>query len=516
MHRLTRRMLSGSLGLLPLARTGATRAAQSRRLIVGMSGWPPAFEPVLYMQTATRRVVPQLFDTLLRVDPKNDTTLRPALAESVQRISDQALQVRLRPGVKFHDGSILTAEDVAFSFGPAHLLGPGQAGRGVAMATLDRLDRVEVVDPLTVIVYAKGPDPALEQRLGAWASQIVSRQAFESAGSWDRWANAPVGTGPYKLVEQKTDVRVLLRAHEAYWGGPPPFHELEYRVVPEVASRINGLLAGDLDLITDVPPDQFSSISGRPDLHVVGGAIPNVRYLAIDTTDPVLRDVRIRRALSLAIDRVLITRSLWEGRVSVPNGFQLASFGPMFIEDFPAPRYDQDEARALLRAAGYRGDPITYKLLTNYYPTQVATAQALVEMWRAVGLNVHIQMLENFSQIYKRPVHAIWDSSTTANFPDPLGLTWHDFGPAGTVVQATGPWRNDEYLALGQRLQSTMDLAERRRAHRRWLEILGTEDPPGIVLHVSGQFYGKRKDVAWQPRASLDMGFGPFDAGSGL
>lgn len=490
------------------ARSAGADQSPRRSLTVGMSGFPPALEPVLFNHTATRRVVPQIFDTLIAFDHANGMALRPALAERWDRVDARAVRLALRPGVTFHDGSPFTADDVVFTFSPDHLLGPGRAGRVVAMQTLERIDRVEVVDPHTVIIHAKGDDALLEQRLAAWSSEIVGKRAFEAAGSWDRWIAAPVGTGPYRLVEQKLDIHVALAAHEGYWGGRPPFDGVTYRIVPELAARMNGLLAGELDLITDVPPDQFAGIQGRPDLEVAGGAVQNIRTLTVDKTDPVLADPRIRRALSLAIDRKLFVEALWDNRVPVPNGYQLPSFGPGYIEDFPGPAYDPDQARKLLADAGYKGEPITYRLLNNYYTNQVAGAQTMIEMWRAVGLNVQLQMMENFSQVQRAPVHAIYDNSNTATFPDHLGHAWRDFGPNGGTTKL-GVWSNDEYFALGAKLQDTYEVGDRRRIVRRMLEILDRDDPPCIILHVSGQFYGKRRDLPWQPGQTLDLNFGP-------
>jgi peptide/nickel transport system substrate-binding protein len=485
------------------------RAATPGRLTIAMSGFPPAVEPILANHTATRRVVPQMFDTLIAFDHARNMALRAALAEQWSRVDGRALRLTLRRGVTFHDGSPFTAADVAFSFSPDHLLGPGRSGRSVAMQTLDRIERVEVVDDHTVIIHAKGDDALLEQRLAAWAAEIVSKRAFEAAGGWDRWAAAPVGTGPYRLVGQRLDIGVELAAHAAYWGGRPAFERITYKIVPEVAARVAGLRSGEYDIITDLPPDLFSEIERQPGLEVVGGQVQNIRFLVIDGASPVLRDARVRRALSLAIDRKLFLEALWNNRITAPNGFQLPSFGSGYIEDFPALAHDPAEARALLAAAGYRGETITYRLLNNYYPNQVAGAQTMVEMWRAVGIKVELEMMENFSQIQKAPIHAIYDSSSTAIFLDHLGHAWREFGPNGTLPRQAGIQTNAEYQALGTRLQGVFDTAERRAIIRRMLTILHTEDPPCVMLHASGQFYGKRRDVAWTPGQTLDMNFGP-------
>lgn len=500
-------------GLMSMGKLGfaAAPVTERRLLKIGMSGFPASIEPVLYNSTAARRVIPQVFDTLIGFDQTQKMALRPALAERWERIDGTALRLFLRKGVSFHDGSPLTARDVAFSFSPDHLLGPGKAGKTVAMQTLDTVERVEIVDDRTVVVRAKGDDALLEKRLASWASEIVGSRAFEAAGSWDKWIAAPVGTGPYRVVGQELDVKVVLASFDKYWGGKPPYAGIEYRIIPELASRMNALSAGEVDFITDLSPDMFSEIEKSQGLEVAGGAVQNTRSLVIDTTGPILAKVGVRRALSLAIDRKALVEALWQNRVLVPNGFQLPSFGEAYIEDFPGCAYDPDLARKLLAESGYQGETITYKLLNNYYPNQVAGAQVMVEMWRAVGLNVEIQMMENFGQIEHKPINAIYDNSTTAIFPDLLAHAWRLLGPKGELPQL-GMWQDKDFFALGEKLKATIEPADRRAILGKMLEIIDHENPPCVVLHGSGQFYGKRKDIAWLPGQTLDLNFGPFNA----
>lgn len=513
---LTRRnfMAAGAAGCLMTMigpRFAVAQTTQRRVLRVGTSGFPAIIEPVLSVATATRRLAPQLFDTLIGFEQTESMALRPALAERWERLDGAALRLFLRQGVLFHDGTPFTAADVAFSLSPRHLLGPNMSGRSSAMQTLDMIDRVEVINDHTVIIRAKGDDALLEKRLASWCSEIVSKRAFDAAGSWEKWSAAPVGTGPYKLVRQTLDVEVVLTAHDRYWGGTPPFAGIEFKIIPELASRVNALAAGEIDLITDLAPDSFAEIAKRPALEVTGGAVQNIRYLAIDQTDPVLSKVGVRRALSLALDRKSIVEALWQNKLPVPNGYQFPSYGDGYLEDYPELAYDPDLARKLLKEAGYKGEVITYKLLNDYYPNQVASAQIMIEMWRAVGLKVKIQMMENFAQIQTKPVHAIYDSSSTAIFPDHLAHAWREFGPQGTMPQV-GIWKNEEYFNLGAKLKTTSDPQARRPIIRRMLDIITTEDPPCVVLNGSGQFYGKRKDVAWKAGQTLDLNFGPFNA----
>ncbi|WP_234896546.1 ABC transporter substrate-binding protein, partial [Sinorhizobium meliloti] len=484
--------------------------ASRRTLRVGMAGYPTTFEPVLLTQTATRRVVSQMFDTLIAFDQTPAMALRPALAERWERVSARVLRVFLRAGVTFHDGRSLSVEDVAFSLSPQHLLGPKMAGQATAMATLDTIDHVEIVDNHTVIVHTKVDDTLLEKRLASWGAEIISKTAFEKAGDWNTWAAAPVGTGPYRLVSHNLDAEVVLSAHDDYWGGIPPFSGIHFRVIPEQASRMNALIAGEVDFITDLAPDMFSEIEKYPELEVAGGPVMNIRALNIDTTNPILGKVGVRRALSLALDREMFVKALWQGKLIIPNGFQLPSFGEAYIEDFPALTYDPDLARQLLREAGYNGETITYRLLNNYYPNQVTGAQVMIEMWRAVGLNVQIQMMENFGQVEKAPINAIYDTSSTATLPDPLGHAWRLFGSSSGNVKS-GIWGNKEYFGLGEQLKMTTDTGERRKILRRMLEITTNDDPPCVILHASGQFYAKRRDLTWSPGQTLDLNFGPLN-----
>ncbi|MDW9782185.1 oligopeptide ABC transporter substrate-binding protein [Sinorhizobium meliloti] len=489
----------------------AARAEDRRVLRIGMSAFPTAIEPVLYNSTATRRVVPQLFDTLIAFDQTDKLGLRPALAERWERVDGTALRLFLRKGVSFHDGSPFTARDVVFSLSPDHLLGSSKAGKSVAMQTLETIDRVDIVDDHTVIVRAKGDDALLEKRLASWASEIVSSRAFDAAGSWEKWIVAPVGTGPYRIVSQKLDVNIVLTAFDDYWGGKPPYAGIEFRIVPELASRMNALAAGEVDFITDLTPDMFSEIEGRQGLEVAGGPVQNTRSVVIDTTGPVLSKLGVRRALSLAIDRKALVEALWQNRLPIPNGMQFPSFGEGYIADFPALAYDPELARKLLSDSGYKGERITYKLLNNYYPNQVAGAQIMIEMWRAVGLNVELQMMENFAQIQQKPINAIYDNSTTAIFPDLLAHAWRLLGPNGELPKL-GMWEDKAFFALGEKLKSTVEAVDRRTIIREMLEILHEKNPPCVVLHGSGQFYAKRKDIAWLPGQTLDLNFGPFNA----
>jgi len=483
-------------------------------------------EPLREQSNVMTRVVTSFLEPLIDLDWIGDLSLRPALAESWRRIDDRTLELRLRDA-RFHDGRKVTAEDVAFTFGPEHMWGgtatpsggmftSTTAGRGtkappaevpaIARLAFPGFDRMEVVDARTVRLVNRTPDVTLEGRLARPAAAIISRAAFEAAEDWLGWARRPIGSGPYRIADYRPETHLLLEAFDDHWAGRPPLRNIRFVQVPEVAARVNGLRTGEFDFACDLPPDQIAVVAGSPRHEVVGRAIANHRVTAFDKTHPTLRDPRIRRAITHAIDRKAISDGLWAGQAPLPKGMQFDFYGPMLLEDWESPRFDLAEARRLLREAGYRSDPIPYRLLNNYYTNQTPTAQVLAEGWRQAGLNVVIEMKENWSQILLADGgRAVRDNSNTAFFNDPVGAM-AAFGPSGQQW-ASGEWRNDEAAAALDALQGSTDLQRRRAALRRMLEICEREDPAYTVLHGTVNLTGKRKDIGWRAAGSFAMDF---------
>ncbi|MBR0665134.1 oligopeptide ABC transporter substrate-binding protein [Roseomonas hellenica] len=507
MTGITRRTALAAAALTPLSGSARAQPSAPSGLIIAMPTHPEVLEPVLGNNLPKLRSLPNLFDGLLAIDARDGVRIRPALAERWRRVDARVLEFDLRRDVVFHDGSPMTAEDVVFSLGPERGRGPGGAGRTVTPQYLSTIERVETTGPHAVRVTTRAPDPLIEQRLAGWSAEIVSQRAFRAASDWDRWAAAPVGTGPYRMAESRTDVRLLLRRHDRHWAGPAPYESLDFRIVPELAARVAGLRTGDFDIIVDVSPDLIPEVERDRRFLVAGGSIPNVRFVNCDIGHPLLADARIRRALSFAVDREAIVAGLWVGRTDIPRGFQSPAFGAMYIEDFPYPRHDPEAARRLLREAGYGGAPIPYRVMPNYYPLEVQTAQVLVEMWRAVGIAVRIEAVEGLSQARRLPIHAMWNESTLMFYPDPLSMASRSHGPGGVFQRALTRWANPEFNGIAAALETEGDLAPRRRLHRRALEILDHDDPPCVILHNNAVLYGFRRDISWRPGSSVALDF---------
>ena len=179
----------------------------------------------------------------------------------------------------------------------------------------------------------------------------------------------------------------------------------------------------------------------------------------------------------------------------------------MFIEGWTVPEYNPQLARDLLKQAGYKGDAIPYRLLNNYYTNQVPTGQILVEMWKQAGLNVEIEMKENWGQIMDFSTQAgvrDWSASNTIN--DPITPMVTQFGP-NSVPQQRGEWTNDEVNTLSQVMETSTDRAKRKQAFARMLEICEREDPAYQLLHQNAVFTGMRSDLNWKAAPAFAMDF---------
>lgn len=487
--------------------------------------------------TAARKYQNMIYEQLIALD-LSDPNLgaKPGLATEWKWLNETTLELKLRKGVKFHNGDEMKADDVVFSFSDERYgrLPEQVKAREAGQPTFTRADgskgivppavtaanrksewpllkSVEKVDDYTVRFIMEKATLDTEARLARVNyAAIISKRGFQEAKSWADFALHPVATGPYKVTSVDQGAAIHLVSNDAYWGGLPPIAKLDLMVVPEAASRMNGLMSGEYDIVSDVGPDQVPLIKNSEDFDVVGGPVANIRFIALDTNNGPLKNKLIRQALSHSIDRDTIVNTLWGGLTAVPQGFQHKLFGDLFVSDFKSPAYDPALAKKLLTEAGYKGEKITYRVHNDYYPNELTVAQFDLDNLRKIGFNIEFAVMDNPND--PAPDRMMQDLSNTAYFAYPVALLANNC-PYGSYNTKTNPkggmWQNDEFDKLCNILNTSTDKAEVKKSFARALQIIEAEDPALIVLHQNAILYGKRADIQWKPSAMFVMDFRP-------
>ncbi|TNM65348.1 ABC transporter substrate-binding protein [Aliirhizobium smilacinae] len=480
------------------------QASQADRILrIAVTGEPGTLDPQREVSNVGNPIIANIFDTLIVADPSQNYQLQPGLAESWTRVSPNTLVLHLRQGVKFQDGSDFTADDVVFTFDPARILTDTWPG---AMKVYWQGVTFTKTNDFEVRVTTDQPDHVLEYRLAHSTGSIISRSAFRRSKSLDAWSRAPVGTGPYSVAEFRSGDAIILRANNAYWGGPPPVAQIRWQVVPEVASRLAGLVSGDYDIVTNLPPDQLAQVERHGALEVTGGPVNNILLYVFDTKNELYKDKRIRQAINLCIDRKQIVDGLWSGRTVVPNGNQYGAFKDLFIEDHPGPSYDPERAAILAREAGYKGEPLPLRIRANYYPNEISTAEAAAAMCLDAGINLKIEVKENSDEMWG----ALRAYSNSMQYPDPLGGILRNWGP-GSNEEKRGILTNVKtagFFADVATIKTSFDVSERKAAFSRVLDWWD-EEAPGVILYQNANFYGKTRSINWSAPPSFDMDFRP-------
>ncbi|MCC7483481.1 MAG: hypothetical protein IT529_00700 [Burkholderiales bacterium] len=512
--------LLGAAGTLALAI--ATAMAQDNRpdIVVAVNELPRGLEPAENTGNVDVRATYSVFDTLIRRDFSvtggGPGSLKPLLAESWKRLSPTVLEVRLRRGVKFHNGDELTADDVLFTFSPGRLTGK-EAAIPEGRQYFGHLKEVRKVDSHTVRFVTAQPDLVLEQRLATYAAWIVNQRHWQQfRGDDPKWMQRalrevrwrPVGTGPLRFRDWKKDQYVAFTANDDYFLGRPHFRSVTLREVPELATRMAGLASGEFDIAVDITPDQIATLGRYKDIQVQSVVLENSHVLVFNMAAPSLKDKRLRQALSLAIDRDKLRQALWLGRNFTPNGYQLPSFGPMYKADRAGYGYDPARARRLVKESGYDGRPIGFRLIPNYYLNGLESAQVLLEMWKAVGINVRLELVDNFQQV-RAPGMEIHQWSNTYRIPDPAGAINVLYGPRAQMQRTWRYWIAPEaFNRAAEVIDTTTDLKERYDAFQSMLDIMEDEMPMTILYNPLYTYASKRR-IDWKPYPLFYMDFRP-------
>lgn len=389
-------LLSIGWTLLPLQ-------AAAQNLTLGTKLELNTLDPHFFASFPTGSSHEHLYEKLTFLDERGQVV--PQLATAWRVVEPRVWEFRLRGNVRFHDGAPFTAEDVVFTFARV----PEVPNSPNSFAQFTRgIERVEVVDPLTLRLHTVQPNPTLPQDLSNVF--IVSSRAGKGATTADyNSGKAAVGTGPYRLVEWVNGERLVVERHEGWWGGRAPWARVTERVIAKDAARVAALLSGQVDAIDLVPIADLPRLRQDGRWTLTSGPAAQVHYIALDSAREVspfvtakdgtplprnpLRDVRVRKALSLAINRAAIAERLLEGS-GVPAAQLLPPTFPGTSQSLSPDPFDLARAQALLKEAGWAdGFKLTLHATGDRYPNDAGIAQAIGGGWSRLGLTVAVDTM---------------------------------------------------------------------------------------------------------------------------
>ncbi len=481
----------GAAGTLSqaLPRTAQAQTTQKRDLVVAQGGDISRFDPHFSTSSNDIRWSFNIFDNLTSRHP--DGKLYPGLALESKLQSQNVWTLKLRQGVKFHNGDPFTSADAKFSIERTY----DPNAKTMVATVFTTIDKIEAPDPYSLVITTKKPDPLLPARLAFYGGQIVPKKYLESVGN-DAFNAKPVGTGPTRFVSWVKDDRLTLEANADYWGGKPDFDKLIVRAIPETAPRVAALLKGEVDVITQLPPDQEDRVTANAATRVEGALYAGLYVLAVNSKRPPLDNPLVKQALSLAIDRELIVKELWKGRGIVPSG-PIAKGDNFFDPKLPPLAYNPKEARERLKKAGYKGEEVFIETTVAYVSQDKPMAEAIAAMWKDVGVNVKVEVIEYSVRAQKnreKSFKGVFWSDPTSTLGDPDGMMWRLLGPGGPQDY----WRESKFDELGAAARFSVDEKFRAEAYAQMTKVF-LENFPWLPIIQPYEDYGLQKYVEFTP-----------------
>jgi peptide/nickel transport system substrate-binding protein len=485
-----------------------------------------SIDPHYHVYTPNSAVARHIFDALTQLDARG--RLRPGLALSWTPVGEDVWEFKLRPNVTFHDGTPFTAEDVAFSIARA----PNVPNSPSSYAQYTKaVARTEVVDPLTIRIHTKGPSPVLPGDLASVS--ILSKHAAEGKTTSDFNSGvAAIGTGPYRFVEWVPANHLVLARNDSYWAGAEPWDRVTRRPIANDGARVASMLSGDVDLIEGVPGVDRARLLAMPNLVLHEIDALRIIYLHMDSArddspgisdingnkiahNP-LRDVRVRQAISLAINRQALTERLLSGQAH-PAGQYIPAEVPGASPNLKPLPYDPIRSQALLKEAGWgNGFSVVLAGSNDRYPNDAQVTQAVGQMLARVGIKTDVQTMPAailFSRGSKLEFSLFLSGWVGTGDPaSPLVALMASYDPAtGMGPSNRGRWSNPDFDAvLGQALR-TLDEPKRNALYAKAAEI-AVADMGVIPVYFTISTWASKKGFTYDARmdeVTLATGFRP-------
>ncbi len=455
-------------------------------LIAARAADATGLDPHVQTAFASHRVLEHVYETLLGLDA--DMNVIPRLAQSWEWSDDGlALTVQLQDNVVFHDGTPMTSADVKYSFERILNEETGAAARGFFTA----IESIDTPDDNTVVFNLNAPNVAILAAMTTTNASILSEAWMEAGGDP---AAETMGTGPFKIANWEPDNVLNMEAHTEYWMPDRPYLEgIEFRTIPDESSILAGLRAGEIDwgLIND--PIVATVADGSEELNLMRAPALAYHVLQLNASRPQFEDVRVRQAVSCAIDRqqVLDTASLGEGEVTSP-ATPLSYRAP--LDELTCYTKDLEQAQALLDDAGVSDVSFTIMAASLEPPTALAEAQNIQAQLAEIGITAEIEPLE-LGVYVDRWLAGDFDAAVALNGgnPDPDNMFyryWHSTGNLNGVANYSTP----ELDALLDEARAVVDPAARAELYLEIQKQLA-EAAPWVWLYVGNEYRLMQPDV---------------------
>ncbi len=493
-----------------------SHAAPAADLSIALGGDVTSIDPHFHNLTPNNNIGAHVFDTLVMKEPGGH--IKPGLAESWRAVDDLTWEFRLRKGVRFHDGSNFTAADVVFSLDRIPLV--PNSPSPFTTYTKQVTEKI-VVDPWTIRLKSAAPYPQMPNDMSTVL--VVSARAAANATTDDfNTGKATIGTGPFRFVRWQRGDRIELVRNDAYWGPKTAWEKVTFRIITSDPTRVASLLAGEVRAIENVPTNDLAKLATHKDLSVYRTVSVRLMYLHLDTarektpfaTDRTgrpldrnpLQDLRVRRAMSKAINRQALVERVMEGAAVATGQLMPEKFFGYVPALKPEP-YDPEGARKLLAEAGYPdGFGLTLHAPNNRYVNDEQIAQAIAQMLTKVGILTKVDAMPAavyFTRGSKLEFSFMlvgWGAETM-EASSPLKALLATFNAAkGLGAANRGRYSNPKMDAVLDQAMATVDDAKREKLLQQATEI-GVGDLGILPLYHQHNLWAARRGITYEARA---------------
>lgn len=496
-------ILAASVAIMPVA-------SFAKGLTVGLSASTTSMDPQFYVVGPNSAMSRNLFDGLVNQDAKQQ--IQPALALSWTLIDETTWEFKLRPDVKFHDGSAFTAQDVVASIKRVPLAAKNSPSSFAPY--VKEIAEVIAIDPLTVQIKTDGPTPLLLNNL----SRIAILPASQENTTTEEMnkGSGVIGTGPFKFVSWTPDDNIMLARNDAYWGEKAAWDNVTFRIFKNSSARVAAMLSGGVDMIENIPTADTRRLEGSDVVNVVKVTGNRLMYLHMDQDreqspfakgadgkNPLVKP-EIRRALSVAINREAIIDRIMDGQGTpagqvVPEGY----FG--YDPSIKIDTYDVAKAKELLAQAGYPdGFSLTFHASNDRYPNDSKVAQAIGQFFSRAGVKTEVSTLPGsvyFTRASAREFSFIMggaavETGEASGVLGPILETYGDNAGQGN----RGRYSNPEFDKTLGEARKTLDAAEREKLLQKATEI-AMHDLGVIPLFFLANSWATKKDISYEGRS---------------